>query len=120
MTDLITWLKEQLAGDRAYWERWLYMHGGAYRGDTYHDDRRLHAREHIDRAGAELAIIETCEALIDLHDLPYGSSYDPRTDGRDWDEFLRDEALASEALGFIELLAAGYRHRPGFREEWLA
>ena len=69
----------------------------------------------IARCEAELAILDRCWPLLPLDESDLDEDYH---DGRDDWERWRDEALAELADDILALLLSGYRHRPGYREEW--
>jgi len=70
-------------------------------------------RDTIARCEAELAILDLCEEAVSRGEQSDGRWHD----GRDPDEVERDEALASLAEEMRALVASGYKHWPGWREE---
>lgn len=96
--DLVTWLRERIESDLSEWRvREAHFLAGREREGDYH---YFEARERVARCEAELAI-------LDLYEQQAAKDNNAMEEDRTW-------LLAR----VVRLLATGYRHRTGYREEW--
>lgn len=95
--DLVTWLRVQIESDLGEWHE---PHFRAAR-DRESDHRYFEARERV-------AQLEAALAILDLYKKQAAKEFsNAMEEDRTW-------VLAP----VVRLLASGYRHRPGYREEW--
>lgn len=96
MDDLVTWLREQIAEDRAAVEVGRSPHA--------------HGCDHVecccDQGATVLAQCDAHEALLALHVINQGACDVCGEWDYDW------------PCKTLRILALAYQHRPGYREEW--
>ena len=93
--DLVGWLRAEITGDRDDAARRLRLS----RMSAAHRGRLM---EKLDRANAELAVLDRYERQAD----------------RRWENCLEEDRMwVLDPV--VRLLASGYRRREGFNEEWL-
>ena len=93
----VAWLRAEMEADKAYWERWLSQEVII---------KREHGEDHVADCEAKLAILDEHGG----EHMCFKNSHD----GNTWDYYWGDCPI-------MRLLASGYKHRPGYREDaWKA
>lgn len=103
--DFAVWLQRQIEADLSEWRE----QEAAFLRDVEREGDWLYfkARERVAHCEAELAILDACNSQV-------------REATLQADIISTEEYVATEAIGalVVRLLGSGYRHRPGYREEW--
>lgn len=125
MSDLLLWLRSTIEGDKALAEAVKdpaeISMGAEYVDNCGSDEAAEHIRRHdhrdtIARCEAELALLDKLTPVLrQLGEIAYSEGQGAEHPDKPG-EYIADEA----AEYLVELLAAGYRHRPGFKPEWVS
>ena len=113
--DMLSWLRNVIEGDKAAAERATPPPPFVLTEDADHLMRQ-NPRDTIARCEAELAMLDKLPPVLSrLGWIAEGEGQGAPHPGRPG-EYMAEDAVADY---FVKLLASGYRHRPGFRPEWV-